>query len=103
MITRILLIGFAALACGGAVLLLLMRGGGRVVPLDVEFKLTDIEYKPLSDVPVRLVLGAADWQAPDAGVRVVTAAISAPKASIMSSTRPARALSDGSRPQAQGT
>ena len=74
MITRIALVFFAALACAGAVLLLFMRGGGRVVPLDVEFKLTDIEYKPLPDVPVRLVLGAADWQAPDAGVRIVTAA-----------------------------
>jgi len=73
-ITRTALIVFAALACGGAVLLFLMRGGGRIVPLDVEFKLTDNEYKPLPDVPVRLVLGAADRQAPDAGVRIVTAA-----------------------------
>jgi hypothetical protein len=72
--TRIALVGFAALACGAAVLLLLMRGSGRVVPLDVEFKLTDSEYGPLPDVPVRLVLGVKDWQAPDAGVRIVTAA-----------------------------
>jgi len=72
--TRIALVSLAAVACGGAVLLLLTRGGGRVVPLDVEFKLTDSEYGPLAGVPVRLVLGAADWQAPDAGVRIVTAA-----------------------------
>jgi hypothetical protein len=72
--TRIALVGLAALACGGALLFLLTRGGGRVVPLDVEFKLTDSEYGPLPNVPVRLVLGATDWQTPDAGVRVVTAA-----------------------------
>ena len=40
--------------------------------LDVEFKLTDRNYQPLAGVPVRLVLGVADWQAPDAGVRIVT-------------------------------
>jgi hypothetical protein len=72
--TRIALVSFAALACGAAALLFFLRGGGRVVPLDVEFKLTDIEYKPLPDVSVRLVLGAADWQAADAGVRIITAA-----------------------------
>jgi hypothetical protein len=72
--TRVALVGLAALVCGGAALLLLTRGSGRVVPLDVEFKLTDSEYGPLPDVPIRLVLGANDWQAPDAGVRVVTAA-----------------------------
>lgn len=72
--TRIALVSLAALACGGALLLLLTRGSGRTVPLDVEFKLTDSEYGPLAGVPVRLVLGAADWQAPDAGVRIVTAA-----------------------------
>ena len=42
------------------------------VTLDVEFKLTDREYHPLADVPVRLVPGVADWQAADAGVRLVT-------------------------------
>jgi hypothetical protein len=41
--------------------------------LDVEFKLTDPDNHPLAGVPVRLVLGVADWQAPDAGVRIVTA------------------------------
>lgn len=40
--------------------------------LDVEFKLTDPDYQPLAGVPVRLVLGVADWQARDAGVRIVT-------------------------------
>lgn len=44
------------------------------MPLDVEFKLTDRDYQPLADVPVRLVLGVADWQAPDAGKRILTAA-----------------------------
>ena len=72
--TRIALVGLAAVACGGALLLLLTRSGGRVVPLDVEFKLTDSEYGPLPNVPVRLVLGAEDWKAPDAGVGIVTAA-----------------------------
>jgi hypothetical protein len=42
------------------------------VPLDVELKLTDEEYQPLADVPVRLVFGIREWQAADAGVRIVT-------------------------------
>jgi hypothetical protein len=42
------------------------------VTLDVEFKLTDPDYNPLARVPLRLVLGVKDWQAADAGVRVVT-------------------------------
>jgi len=54
-------------------IVILSRTGGRTVALDVEFKLTDIEYKPLAGVPVRLVFGLADWQAPDAGTRIVTA------------------------------
>jgi hypothetical protein len=42
------------------------------VALDVEFKLTDREYHPLSRVPLRLVLGVEDWQAAEAGMRIVT-------------------------------
>ena len=73
-VKRLLLWLLACGACLAVAALVLMRGAGAVLPLDVEFKLTDSEYKPLPDVPVRLVLGAADWQAPDAGVRLVTAA-----------------------------
>jgi hypothetical protein len=40
--------------------------------LDVELKLTDTEYHPLAGEPIRLVFGTPDWQAPDAGVRIVT-------------------------------
>jgi hypothetical protein len=43
------------------------------VPLDVEFKLTDVDYNPLAGVPLRLVLGAENWQAPESGVQIVTA------------------------------
>jgi len=41
--------------------------------LDVQFKLTDTEYKPLPGQPVRLVFGAGkEWQSPNAGNRFVT-------------------------------
>jgi hypothetical protein len=61
------------MACLAAAPLVLVRGAeaGTVV-LDVEFKLTDPEYHPLPGVPLRLVLGAEDWQAAEAGARVVT-------------------------------
>jgi hypothetical protein len=43
------------------------------VALDVEFKLTDLEYKPLPVQTVRLVFGAGkDWQEPNTGHRFVT-------------------------------
>lgn len=43
------------------------------VALDVQFKLTDMEYKPLPGQPVRLVFGAGkDWQSPNAGNRFAT-------------------------------
>jgi hypothetical protein len=69
---KLLLLG--ALAClAGAGLLLLWRGGAeKSVPLDVAFKLTDEAYQPLAGVPVRLVFGTPDWQAADAGIRIVT-------------------------------
>jgi hypothetical protein len=43
------------------------------VTLTVEFRLTDLDDRPLPGVPVRLVLGAAPgWQGADAGHRFVT-------------------------------
>lgn len=43
------------------------------VPLDVSFKMIDVENKPLASVPVRLVFGAGpDWQNPNAGNRFLT-------------------------------
>jgi hypothetical protein len=63
----------AWLACLAAVPLVVPRGAlGETVTLDVEFKLTDREYHPLPGVPLRLVLGVEDWQAAEAGVRLVT-------------------------------
>jgi len=48
---------------------------GQTVPVDVDFKLTELERldRPLAGVAVRLVLGeVANWQAPEAGHRFVT-------------------------------
>lgn len=43
------------------------------VTLDVTVKLTDLDYKPIPNVPVRVVFGSEkDWQAPGAGRRIVT-------------------------------
>ena len=43
------------------------------VILDVNFKLTDLDYKPLSNTPVRLVFGSdKDWQSPTAGQKLMT-------------------------------
>lgn len=50
---------------------------GQTVPIDVSFKMTELEKAdhPLAGVPVRLVLGqVSDWQGPDAGHRFVTGA-----------------------------
>ncbi len=45
----------------------------QTVPLDVDFKFTDIEYKPLPGQPMRLVFGdGKDWQSPGAGNRFTT-------------------------------
>lgn len=73
---RMLFGGLAvATALAAVLLVLLMRGwSARTVALDVEFTLTDQNNQPLPGVPVRLVFGGKDWQAPDAGVRIVTAA-----------------------------
>ena len=43
------------------------------VALDVTFKLTDLDYKPIANAPVRVVFGSEkDWQAPGAGRKIVT-------------------------------
>ena len=43
------------------------------VALDVTFKLTDLDYKPLAGVPARVVFGSdPSWQNPNTGRRVVT-------------------------------
>src|SRR5262245_43011848 len=43
------------------------------VTLDVEFKLTDLEYKPIPNVPIRLVFTSdKDWQSATAGQRFNT-------------------------------
>jgi hypothetical protein len=69
-----ILLGCGAAALAAAALFVLMHSsasGARQI--DVDLKLTDKEYHPLPGVPLRLVLGTADWQAPGAGTRVVTA------------------------------
>jgi hypothetical protein len=63
------------LVCLGIVAFMIVRSGaGRTVSLDVEFKLTDLDYHPLAGEPLRLIVGAKDWQAPEAGLRIVTSA-----------------------------
>lgn len=43
------------------------------VPLAVQFKLTDLDYKPIAGVDVRVAFGPDPaWQAPDNGTRFVT-------------------------------
>ena len=43
------------------------------VQLDVRFKLTDEDYKPLAEQPVRIAFGpGSDWAAPDVGQRATT-------------------------------
>jgi hypothetical protein len=72
--TRILLGGAAVLAALAAIPFVLMRSSpSGLRQVDVELKLTDKEYQPLPGVPLRVVLGTADWQSPDAGTRIVTA------------------------------
>jgi hypothetical protein len=69
---------FAVLCALGGLLILgttwwLLRGRRREAVLDVKFKLTDLDYKPLSEVPVRLVFCCdGDWQSAEAGYRFVT-------------------------------
>src|SRR4051794_25678883 len=71
---RILLAGAAVLAALAAIPFVLMRSSpSGLRQVDVELKLTDKEYQPLPGVPLRVVLGTADWQSPNAGTRIVTA------------------------------
>jgi hypothetical protein len=43
------------------------------VSLDVAFKLTDLDYKPIANAPVRVVFGSEKgWLAPGAGRKIVT-------------------------------
>jgi hypothetical protein len=65
----------AAVALAAVLFFVAMRGwSARTVALEVEFMLTDQNNLPLPGVPVRLVFGGEGWQAPDAGLRIVTAA-----------------------------
>ncbi len=69
----LMLIG--GLVCFAVIALSIVRSGAsRTVSLDVEFKLTDLDYHPLAGVPLRLIVGTKDWQVPDAGTKIVTAA-----------------------------
>src|SRR3984957_14911253 len=68
---KLLLLGSVACLAGAALFVLLRGSSGATVPLDVELKVTDEDYHPLAGVPVRLVFGTRDWQAPDAGIRIV--------------------------------
>ncbi len=58
---------------GSFMILAISLARAQSVTLDVNFKLTDLESKPLPGQVVRLVFGAGpDWQSPDAGKRLVT-------------------------------
>ena len=58
---------------GSLLILAITHGRAQPVSLDVQFKLTDLEYKALPGQPVRLVFGAGkDWQSANAGNRFVT-------------------------------
>jgi len=49
-----------------------------LVPLEVQFKLTDLNYAPIAGVPVRVAFGPpATWQSPGSGTRFVTDAAGA--------------------------
>ena len=57
----------------GLFLTMSLLAHAETVKLEVNFKLTDMEYKPIAGAPARLILGVdQDWQAPGAGMRVVT-------------------------------
>ena len=48
-------------------------GNTEAVTLDVTFKLTDLDYKPLPNVTAWVVFGSnASWQSPGAGQKVIT-------------------------------
>lgn len=63
----------ARIACGLAGLLLAGVASAQPVQLDVTFRLTDLDYQPLANEPVRIAFGSdADWAAPGAGQRALT-------------------------------
>ena len=67
--------GFEIRVVLGALALCGLAGtaGADPVTLAVEFRLTELDNRPLPGVPVRLVLGSAlDWQSAGAGHRFVT-------------------------------
>ena len=65
----ILLTAFLAVAGGVAA----TDATAQPVTLDVTFKLTDLDYKPIANAPVRIVFGAdKDWLAPGAGRKIVS-------------------------------
>ena len=53
-------------------LLFAASAAAQPVPLDVTFKLTDLDYKPLPNVPVRIVFARDGWQRADSGRRIFT-------------------------------
>ena len=57
---------------GVIALVLWSRPVASMATIQVHFKLTDKDYHPLPGVPLRIVLGAKDWQSPEAGTRLVT-------------------------------
>ena len=63
----LLLLGCGLLAVG-----FWARPEASVKTIQVHLKMTDEAYHPLPGVPARIVLGAKDWQSPDAGTRVVS-------------------------------
>ena len=67
-------LGFVACALASVLALTpVLPSEAQPVLLDATFTLTDLDYKPLAGVPVRLVFGSEpDWQGPAAGRRFVT-------------------------------
>lgn len=62
----------AAWACGGASSPP-ARAEAAPVTLEVQFKLTDLDYKAVAGVPVRVAFGPpAAWQSPENGTKFVT-------------------------------
>ena len=54
-------------------LALATQATAQTVRLDVRFKLTDMDYQPLANQPVRITFGPdGDWMAPDTGQRGMT-------------------------------
>ena len=65
----------AAWACGGASSSPPVRAEVPPVTLEVQFKLTDLDYVAVPGVPVRVAFGApTTWQAPESGTKFVTGA-----------------------------